>query len=493
MDYPEGAGTIALWSLTEDTLVEIGEDGSLVVMAGWGELEVAGADALTLESLRRMALGPVSLRNVTSSPDSYRSGPDSEAPWTDAGPADFAPLRGVLTRLSGSVVRSLGQRNGQRPLLSVIPVGHAPEFVVLPVPPGRLVRLSRFAALRRGAGGLLLESPCAQFRVLLSRAPAVRIASSLSSPATIAEIAAETGLAEEMVADVVDYLVASGAVLVGAENAEFAEDTDPELRRWSHHDLLFHVRSRNRVAGGRYEVASGRAAGAPPEPVVKPVPEGPSYPLYRLDPAAAGADDKVLTGVLETDHHCPVFDGRELSARQLGELLYRAARVRSVSELALSPEYRYEASQRPYFSIARLYELELYLGIDGCDGLPKGIYHYDPAGHVLTLVNDDADELDAMLDMAMVAGKGRQRPAALVTVTARLARTSWALGGSAYSTALLHLGALQQTLYLIAKAMGLAAHAVPLDAGDRVDQALKLRWPYEVALGECVLGLVSEP
>jgi SagB-type dehydrogenase family enzyme len=491
VDYPEGAATIALWSLTEDTLVEIGEDGSLVVLAAWGELEVGDADALIVESLRRMALGPVSLRNVTSSPDSSRSGQDP-GPWCpDADPADLGSLRRVLAELSGSVVRSLGQRDGKRPLLSVIPVGFAPELAVRPVPAGRAVRLSRFAALRRGAGGLLLESPSAPFRVLLSRAPAARIASVLYSPATIAEVAAETEVAEAVVADVVAYLVAAGAVLVGDGNAEFAEDNDPELRRWSHHDLLFHVRSRTRLTRGRYEVLPGGPVGAQSAPVVKPVPGGPSFPLYRPDPALVA--DTALTGVLETDHHCPVFDGRELSARQLGELLYRGARIRSVNELALSPGYRYEASQRPYFSIARLYELELYLGLDRCDGLAKGIYHYDPQGHGLTLVNDDADELDAMLDTAMVAGKGRRRPVALITVTARLARTSWALGGSAYSTALLHVGALQQTLYLTAKAMGLAAHAVPLDAGDRVDRALKLRWPHEVALGECVLGLVPEP
>ena len=51
----------------------------------------------------------------------------------------------------------------------------------------------------------------------------------------------------------------------------------------------------------------------------------------------------------------------------------------------------------------------------------------------------------------------------------------------------MHVGALQQVLYLNAKAMGLAAHAVPVDAGDRVDRALKLEWPGEVGVGECVL------
>jgi SagB-type dehydrogenase family enzyme len=491
VDFPEGAATVPLWSLTEDSLVEIGDDGSMVVMTRWGELEFDRVDALTLESLRRMALGPVSLSNVTSTPDSYRSGPEGGGLPMNGPTVNRALLRGVLDRLSGSVVRSLGLQDGKRPLLSVIPTGVAPEFDLKPVPRDRALRLSRFAAMRGGDGGMLLESPCASFRALLSRPPAVRIASALATPATIAGVVTETGLGEPMVADVLAYLVAAGSVLVADEHAAFTEDSDPELRQWSHHDLLFHVRSRTRLGFGRQEIALGGAASGPPEPVVKPVPATAALPLYRPDPAEPTANDAPLSVVLETDHGCPVFDGREISADQIGELLFRGARVRSVAEVRMSPGHSHEASQRPYFSIACLYELELYLAVDRCGGLARGIYHYDPLGHALALVNDDVTELETILDMAMVAGAGHRRPSALITVTARLGRTSQALGGAAYSAALLHLGALQQALYLTAKTMGLAAHAVPVDAGDRVDRALKLRWPAEVALGECVLGLAS--
>lgn len=72
-------------------------------------------------------------------------------------------------------------------------------------------------------------------------------------------------------------------------------------------------------------------------------------------------------------------------------------------------------------------------------------------------------------------------------MTARMSRIAWVLGNAAYATTLLHVGALQQVLYLTAKAMGLAAHAVPVDAGDRVDRSLKLEGLAEVSVGECVL------
>jgi SagB-type dehydrogenase family enzyme len=194
-----------------------------------------------------------------------------------------------------------------------------------------------------------------------------------------------------------------------------------------------------------------------------------------------------LSALLETDHTCPVVSERGLTARQIGEFLYRAARVRSTGRAGLPGGRSHEATQRPYFSVACLYELEIYVGVNRCAGLARGLYHYDPLRHVLTPVNDDTAVLAGLLDMAMVAAGSHRRPSILLTMTARMSRIAGALGGAAYATTLLHLGALQQVFSLVAKAMGLAAHAVPADSGDRVDRALGLEWPAEVSIGECVL------
>jgi hypothetical protein len=60
--------------------------------------------------------------------------------------------------------------------------------------------------------------------------------------------------------------------------------------------------------------------------------------------------------------------------------------------------------------------------------------------------------------------------------------------GIAYSLALTHVGALQQTLYLAATAMGLAGCVPAVDPGDLTDGALRLDWPAEVGIGEFILG-----
>lgn len=114
------------------------------------------------------------------------------------------------------------------------------------------------------------------------------------------------------------------------------------------------------------------------------------------------ANDPTLSELLEDDHTCPEMTERALSAEQIGELLFRAARVRSVGPAYLPGGPAHEASQRPYFSVACLYELEIYVAINRCVGLARGIYHYDPLWHTLTLTNDDAGGLDGLLDLAMV-------------------------------------------------------------------------------------------
>jgi hypothetical protein len=61
-------------------------------------------------------------------------------------------------------------------------------------------------------------------------------------------------------------------------------------------------------------------------------------------------------------------------------------------------------------------------------------------------------------------------------------------GGIGYSLTLAHVGALQQTLCLVANAMGLAACAPAIDPGDVMDQALRLDIPAEVGVGEFIVG-----
>ncbi len=468
----DSSTTVRLWSLTDDALVEGGaEPGTLVVVTRWGERTVVAVSAVSAESLRRMAFGPVALHNALPPGD---------------GTAAAAELERVIDLVGCAVVHSVGLPDGQQPLLSVEPVVDTPLFRLAPVLPTARVRLPRIAVLRPEGDDLVLEVPGAPFRVLLRQPLARALATALCVATVPGDLARSVGAPLPVVLELLAFLVASGAVQVAAADGTFA--TDPALRGWSSHELVFQRHSRSRAV--RPDDDGDR--GLPP--VVRPLPAGPRFPLPRPDLAARAATDPTLTALLESDHVCPDLAGAVLTAEQVGELLYRGARVRSTGPAHLpSPGGgpSHEASQRPYANIACLYELEVYLTLDRCAGLPSGLFHYDPLGHALTRIDADPAHVGTVLDVGRVAAGSAKRPAMVLTITARIGRLSWILPGASLAVALTHCGALQQTIYLVAKAMGLWAHAVPAD-GTGPDRLLGLEWPAEVGLAECVVDLLPD-
>lgn len=469
-----------LWSLREDVLVEDDpEENRIVVVTKWAEYTIDDVDDVVRSSLRRMSLGPISLENVVAGSRAAEREPEGR-------------LREVLDLLSGSVVRSIGLGDGDTPLLSAVPVTRSASLTVTDVEPDQPIRLSRFAAIRPADGHLLLESPLGQYHVVLLRQVAVHVVTALSRPTTIDEVAAGLGIPRSVVAAIVGYLTGTATVLVGDDRppsrARFTEDSDPVLLQWTHHDLLFHVRSRMGRYGGESGAVFPLADRLPSPDLVKRIPSGTRLALSRPRIDDLIRDDPSLTDVLEHARLCEHLTDRQLSAEQVGELLYRTARIRAVASSSVSADIRYDISDRPYLSVYGLYELELYVSAHRCAGLPRGTYHYDPGQHELILVNDSQPELDELLDRARVAARTSVKPPLLITLTARVARSSWMYGGIGYSLALTHVGALLQTLCLVANAMGLAACAPAVDPGDAADHALRLEWPAEVGVGEFLVG-----
>jgi len=456
-----------LRSLSEDVLVERSDehDARVRVVTRWGEFVFDDVTAAVRGALERMSMGPSVVANVEP-----------------ASLGEREALADMLDLLSGSVVHTLRlDDNGIGVLLSVVPAAEHARFRVTEVDLDRPLRLSRFAAIRTGRDELVLESAVAPFQVVLHRPLAYRVVISLGRTTSVTELAAVLRVSPAVVSDLVGYLVAAGVVLPATRDGGAADPAG--LAQWSHHDLMFHARTR---IGRDPLPAQAAHRSGPPPPVTKPVPSGPGFPLYRPDDVADTGPS--LTSVIEAERTCPDVSNQPLQARQLGELLFRSARVRSVSSSSVYSGVTYETSDRPYLSVAGLYELELYITVNRCADLPRGIYHYDPAGHALTLVNDSEADLAALLDNAKVAARRSERPSALITVTARAERLLWLVSGAGYAMTLMHLGALQQTLNLVATAAGLAACPLVLDSTDTTDRALRLDWPAEVGIGECIIG-----
>ena len=80
------------------------------------------------------------------------------------------------------------------------------------------------------------------------------------------------------------------------------------------------------------------------------------------------------------------YGARPLSARQLGEFLYRVARIQDEQDVVIETPHGpmpMAIASRPYPSGGALYELEFYAAIAACDGLDPGLYYYEPRDHGL--------------------------------------------------------------------------------------------------------------
>jgi SagB-type dehydrogenase family enzyme len=223
-----------------------------------------------------------------------------------------------------------------------------------------------------------------------------------------------------------------------------------------------------------------------PQPAIKPLPSGRKVELYRPSWADIQARDPFLTAVLERRTSVRRHGQQPLTADQLGEFLYRVARVRA--KCGPSADVPYEVTSRPWPCGGGAYELELYLTVQRCTGLSAGIYYYDAVGHRLILINENATDRQSLVRVASVASGGTADPQVLITVTSRFQRLSWKYRAIAYSVTLRNVGVLYQTMYLVATAMSLAPCGLGSGNSELAERIFGLDYLRESAVGDFILG-----
>ena len=374
-------------------------------------------------------------------------------------------------------------------LLTLEPISPAFRWDVPEVDVDRQFVLSRFAFSRRLATSLVLESPLAPARAVLHGAAGASLL------AALAQACSSRGLVDciagadlESSRQALSVLAGSGLVCEARAGGSSEEDENEALVQWEFHDLLFHARSRP----GRHDSPTGatyRFLGRiPPSPALKPAMSEDLIQLRRPDLARIIEHDEPFTQVVERrlslrDHGQP-----PITAAQVGEFLYRTARVRSVGEPGSGSRRPYATSNRPYPGNGAAYELEIYLTIAECDGIGGGLYHYEPLDHCLSKVSVVTSQTEALLRSAAGASGMHGRSQILITLTARFQRLSWKYESIAYAAVLKDVGVLCQTMYLVATAMGLAPCALGSGDSDLFAQATGLSYLVESSVGEFALG-----
>jgi SagB-type dehydrogenase family enzyme len=229
------------------------------------------------------------------------------------------------------------------------------------------------------------------------------------------------------------------------------------------------------VSGGTYRFAEEIA----PLPAIKPPLSDAWIPLHRPDIEALRRADAPFAEVLEQRRSIRARGPARLTSEQLGELLFRSARVRAIRASAFG-----ELSSRPYPGAGAQYELEIYPVVDTCEGLSPGLYHYCPSRHGLTPLAGETPEVRALLNGA----RGFEAMDVLLIVAARFQRIAWKYESIAYALILKDVGVLLQTIYLAATAMSLSPCAIGHGDPDLFCRAAGTDYLVEGSVGEMWLG-----
>jgi SagB-type dehydrogenase family enzyme len=344
--------------------------------------------------------------------------------------------------------------------------------------------LSRFAYCRRDAAHFQLESPLAPARVLLHDGRAAALLAALAQPQDRDSLAqAVPGMRVDS-SEAFLVLLAQGGMLSTVDaTGQSSEETQPTLGQWEFHDLLFHSRSRagrhDQPVGGTYRFLDR----FPPTPAVKPAMSTDVIPLYAPDLNVLKTSDRPLTDVLEARRSWRQHGDPSITAQQLGEFLYRTARIRQVHE---GPQDT--LALRPMPGAGALYALELYLAVDRCTDVPAGLYHYAPQGHHLERLTERTPQVAQLLEGARYAAALSADPQVLMILAARFQRLAWKYTSIAYALLLKDVGVLYQTMYLVATAMDLAPCALGAGNADLFATAAALDYYAETSVGEFILG-----
>jgi SagB-type dehydrogenase family enzyme len=352
--------------------------------------------------------------------------------------------------------------------------------------------LSRFAYMRRRADEMVLESPRAGALFKVGDPKVAAMLAGLAVPRKVKDIRGQAGSAGiELLGVLADSQILFK--VVGTDKGLRASEGDEDLVLWDFHDLLFHARSTEgrhaNPVGGVYAHIDAIA----PQPAVRPRWPGEQIELRGL---ARSSEAALAAGLFEKRHSTRDFDDNHpITLAELAHFLDVTARVHATMETPLDPDAdpagggeTLTHTVRPYPSGGASYELELYLAVDKCEGLPRGFYHYDAGTHALTRIDVRDQEFEALLKSAEFAMGASGVPQILITIAARFGRVSWKYSSIAYALILKDTGVLMQTFYLMAADMELGGCAIGTTNIDLFAKMTGLPFHVEGPLSQFALG-----
>lgn len=352
-----------------------------------------------------------------------------------------------------------------------------------------IYRLSPRVLIRPEGGAFVLQSLETGWEATITGSSVLRLIHRFVTPIRISELL-------EAVADargrnaVLAFLnrCCSEAVITRTDWPDSSGNITASIGYWDFADLVFHVHSRRgrvrHAIGGTYPLRGVQ----PREPAFN-VPH--STTAVALDwPRVEDLSrpDPSLTACLERRR--TRYSTAAVDLRSLGHFLYRTCRVTGHRVTADGEVIVHKV----YPSAGALHPLSVYLIGALCRGLEKAVYYYDAEAHRLLKVAQYGRTAEVLLREARHSTGGALTgdPPVLFLIAARIGRTSWKYSGIAYRLILQEVGALFQTMYLVATAMGLSPCALGTGDSERFSRLVRTDYYRETTVGEFVLAGPAE-
>jgi oxazoline/thiazoline dehydrogenase len=353
--------------------------------------------------------------------------------------------------------------------------------------------LSRFAYVHRSGERLVFESGRSRWQVTIHDAALLSLIGTIAQSASLRDVIQRCRyLKPAVIKECLRFLVGVGIVgtLIGSEEPE--EERIPELAQREFHDVLLHAESRHGLASQAIGGLFPFAGKFDPAPAIKKPTSGVVVDLYQPDLDTLSREDVPLTAVMEMRKSVRQFATRQMANKELGEFLFRVGRARALHKPLRDDPRGYETTTRTYPSGGAAYDIELYVTAWHCESIPRGLYHYEPLNHQLTLVTQDQATVRRIVREARRAAAQADCPQLVITLASRFSRLSWKYRGIAYSITLKNAGVLYEAMYLVATAMGLAPCG--LGSGNAVlfSEATGLDPLVESSVGEFMVGVPKE-
>lgn len=200
------------------------------------------------------------------------------------------------------------------------------------------------------------------------------------------------------------------------------------------------------------------------------------------------------------------LDNIEVQRTKLREIIKKRRSARNFSSLPISRtdlfhllflscgitsfDKKLNDSRRPYPSAGARYPLEVYPIVLNCEGISKGLYHYNVKENCLELLLEK--NLSNSITKITGGEKWIDKAAIVFVITTVLDRTRIKYADRGYRYILIETGHLAQNICLLATEMDLGSCCMGGFIDDKVNKLLDINLQKEVALYLIAVGRLSK-